>query len=121
MEPGVPPSQILLHINLCDSSAQLQQLAIVILGVNLIYAAYYQRMDVETFLLGLYDDLSIERIEIDVIEFNGPAFINQDSRAWCLALLGRNMYPLIVFDSSGLVVEPSSLLRKRPLLVMRAR
>jgi hypothetical protein len=119
IEPGASPSQILLHINLCDSAAHLQQQAVGILGVNLIYAASYQRADVETFLVGLYDDLSIDRIEIDVIEFNGPAFMNQDGRAWCLALLGRHMSHAIVFDSSGLVVEPSSLLRKRPLLVMR--
>src|SRR6516165_2517327 len=31
-EPGSEPSQILLHINLCDSTAQLQQQAIGILG-----------------------------------------------------------------------------------------
>ena len=119
IEPGAPPSQILLHINLCDPAAQLQQQAIGILGVNLIYAAYYQRADVETFLSGLFDELSIDRIEIDVIEFDGPAFMNQDARAWCLALLGRHMSHAIVFDSRGRVVEPSSLLRKRPLLVMR--
>ena len=119
IEPGGPPSQILLHINLCDSTAQLQQQAIGILGVNLIYAAYNERADVEEFLSGLYDGLSVDRLEMDVIEFDGPAFMNQNSRVWCLALLGRHMSHAIVFDSSGLVVEPSSLLRKRPLLVLR--
>jgi hypothetical protein len=119
IEPCAAPSQILLHINLCDPAAQLQQQAIGILGVNLIHAAYYQRTDVETFLSGLYDDLSIDRIEIDVIEFNGPAFLNQDARSWCLALLCRHMSHAIVFDGRARVVEPSSLLRKRPFLVMR--
>jgi hypothetical protein len=119
IEPGAPPSQMLLHINLCDPAAQLQQQAIGILGVNLIYAAYWQRADVETFFSGLFDDLSVDRIEIDVIQFDGPAFLNQDARAWCLALLCRHMSHAIVFDGSGCVVEPSSLLRKRPLLVMR--
>ena len=38
-EPGAQPSQMLLHINLRDSTAQLQQQAIGILGVNLVYAA----------------------------------------------------------------------------------
>jgi hypothetical protein len=117
-EPAAPPSQMLLHINLCDPTAQQQQQAIGILGVNLIYAAHYQRAEIEEFLAALYDDLSIDRIEIDVIEFDGPAFLNQDARAWCLALLGRQMAHAIVFDD-GRVVEPSSLLRKRPLLVMR--
>ena len=38
---------------------------------------------------------------------------------WCLALLSRNMAHAIIFDSSGKVVEPSSVLRKRPALIMR--
>jgi hypothetical protein len=117
--PGSQPSQMLLHINLRDSTAQLQQQAIGILGVNLIYAAFYQTTTTETFLEGLFEDLSIARIEIDVIEFNGPSFENQDARSWCLQLLRREMTHAIVFDSKARVVEPSSVLRKRPLLVMR--
>ncbi len=120
-EPGSQPSQMLLHVNLRDSTAQLQQQTIGILGVNLVYAAFHQRSDIESFLAGLFDELSIARIEIDVIEFNGPAFADQDARAWCLALLRRQMTHAVVFDSQGKVVEPSSVLRKRPLLVMRGR
>jgi len=119
IEPDSQPSQMLLHINLRDSSAQLQQEAIGILGVNLVYAAFHQRSDIESFLGGLFDDLSTSRIEIDVIEFDGPAFADQDMRRWCLELLGREMAHAIVFDARGQVVEPASLLRKRPLLVMR--
>ena len=118
-EPGSQPSQMLLHVNLRDSTAQLQQQTIGILGVNLVYAAFHQRSDIESFLAGLFDELSIARIEIDVIEFNGSAFADQDARAWCLALLRRQMTHAVVFDSQGKVVEPSSVLRKRPLLVMR--
>jgi len=118
-EPGSDPCQILLHINLCDSTAQLQQQAIGILGVNLVYAAFHQRSGINTFLEGLFDELSIARIEIDVIEFDGSAFSDQDSNEWCLALLCRKMAPAIVFGTRGRSVEPSSVLRKRPLLVMR--
>ena len=101
IEPGAPPSQVLLHINLCDATAQLQQQAVGILGVNLVYAAYHQRTDADLFLSGLFDDLSVDRIEIDVIEFDGPAFMNRDARVWCLALLGRQMSHAIVFDNHG--------------------
>jgi hypothetical protein len=118
-EPGSPPNQILLHINLCDLTAQQQQDAIGILGVNLIYAAFHQKSGMETFLGGLFEELSIARIEIDVLDFSGPAFVDQDARGWCLELLRRGMAHAIVFDARGQVVEPSSVLRKRPLLVMR--
>jgi len=118
-EPSSQPSQMLLHINLCDSTAQLQQQAIGILGVNLVYAPFHQRSAIETYLAGLFDELSIARIEIDMIEFSGPAFADQDARAWCLSLLRREMAHAIVFDTNGRIVEPSSVLRKRPLLVIR--
>jgi hypothetical protein len=118
-EPGSQPNQLLVHINLCDSTAQLQQQAIGILGVSLIYAAFHQRSAMETFLEGLFEELSIARIEIDVIDFNGPAFVEQDPRGWCLELLRRGMAHAIVFDARGQVVEPSSVLRRRPLLVIR--
>ena len=50
---GCEPSQILLHIDLCDSTVQLQQQAVGILGVNLIYAAFHQRSGIDAFLAGL--------------------------------------------------------------------
>ena len=117
--PRSEPSDLLLHVNLCDSTAQLQQQAIGILGVNLVYAAFHQRSDIETCLAGLFHQLSMERIEIDVIEFDGPAFAGEDSLAWCLPLLSRQMASAIGIDGQGRVVEPSSVLRKRPLVVMR--
>jgi hypothetical protein len=42
--------------------------------VNLIYAAYHERSSPKVFLAGLFDDLSSERVEIDVLELNGPMF-----------------------------------------------
>jgi hypothetical protein len=126
-EPDGQPNQILLHINLGDPTAPLQQQAIGTLGVNLIYAAYHQRSSPGDFLAGLFDDLSIERIEIDVLELTGPVFAGADSRLWCLDLLRKGMCHALVFDSKGdskgdsnaQVVEPGNPLHKRPLIVQR--
>jgi len=118
-KPGSEPSQVLLHINLRDSTAKLQQAAIGILGVNLLYAVFRQRSSVENFLRGLFDELSTRRIEIDVIRLDGPAFSTQDSVEWCLALLGHKMAHGIVLNPRTGVVEPASVLRKRPLVVLR--
>ncbi len=118
-EPEGQPNQILLHINLGDSTAQLQQQAIGTLGVNLIYAAHQHRSSPGTFLAGLFDDLSIERLEIDVLELTGPDFAGVDSRLLCLDLLRAGMSHALVFDSEAQVVEPATPLRKRPLLVQR--
>jgi len=118
-EPDRQPNQILLHINLRDPTAQLQQQAIGTLGVNLIYAAYHQRSSPGGFLAGLFDDLSRERLEIDVLELAGPVFADADSRLWCLDLLRTGMCHALVFDSKAQVVEPATPLHKRPLIVQR--
>jgi len=118
-ELGAAPSQILMHINLNDATALLQQQAIGTLGVNLIHAAYHLRSSTERFLAGLWDDLSSERLDIDVLEVNGPGFGGWDSRLLCLDLLGKEMAEAVVFDTKGQVVEPSTPLRKRPLIVRR--
>jgi hypothetical protein len=118
-DPEDQPSQILLHINLGDPTAQLQQQAIGTLGVNLIYAAFHQRSSPDSFLAGLFDDLSIERLEIDVLELTGPVFAGADARRWCLDLLRKGMCRALVFDTNGQVVEPSTPLHKRPLFVQR--
>ncbi len=118
-DPQDQPSQILLHINLGDPTAQLQQQAIGTLGVNLVYAAFHQRSSPESFLTGLFDDLSIERLEIDVLELTGPVFAGADTRLWCLDLLRKGMCRALVFDTNSQVVEPSTPLHKRPLIVQR--
>jgi hypothetical protein len=118
-EPNGQPNQILLHINLQDSTAQLQQQAIGTLGVNLIYACHHQRSSPAVFLAGLFDDLSVERLEIDVLEVTGPAVAGADSRLWCLELLRAGMAHALVFDSNAQVVEPSTPLHKRPLIIQR--
>jgi hypothetical protein len=118
-EPNGQPNQILLHINLQDSTAQLQQQAIGTLGVNLIYACHRQRSSPGVFLAGLFDDLSLERLEIDVLELTGPAFAGADDRLWCLELLRAGMAHALVFDSNAQVVEPATPLRKRPIMVQR--
>jgi hypothetical protein len=118
-EPDGEPNQILLHINLMDPTAQLQQQAIGTLGVNLIYAAYHQRSSSTGFLAGLFDDLSSERLEIDVLEITGPVFAGNDSRLWCLESLRNGMSHGLVFDCNAQVVEPSTPLHKRPVIVQR--
>jgi hypothetical protein len=114
------PSDIVLHVSLMDAAAQLQQEALGLLGVNLIHAAYYCRSSTDDFLAALWHELTIARLEVDVIHLSGPAFANVDSRAGCLRLIRRGMTRAIVLDASGRVVEPAAVLRKRPLIVSRS-
>src|SRR5256885_1868949 len=120
-QPATDPSDMLLHVNLMDPTAQQQQEALGVLGVNLLYGAHHARGSADEFLACLSDALSIDRLEIDVLELSGPAFAGQNPRAWCLELVRKQMARAIVFDPAFHVVEPSSVLRKRPLIIDRGR
>ncbi len=78
LRPAAPPNDILLHINMRDPANHLAQEAIGILGVNLIYAAFYQLQTKESFFEGLAQDVVRDRIEINFVDFGGPAFAGWD-------------------------------------------
>src|SRR5260221_1446497 len=50
LQPGGPPNDVLMHINMLDPANILEQEAIGILGVNLIYAAFYELQSKESFM-----------------------------------------------------------------------
>jgi hypothetical protein len=115
-EPESGPSDVVLHVNLMDPTAPQQQQALGLLGVNLIHAAYYRRASADDFLAGLWDELTRDRLEIDVLDLAGPAFAGVDPRATGLRLVRRGMAHVVVFDAAGRVAEPSGVLRKRPVI-----
>lgn len=116
-EAGGLPSDLLLHINLRDATSVLQQDAVGILGVNLIYAAFYQLSTKESFFAGLGEDVVPSRIEIDFVEFRGPAFANWD-RAEALAhLVYAGFAEAVLFPSDEVACPPAEILHKRSVLL----
>jgi hypothetical protein len=118
--PGLEPSQVLLHVSLLDRETILQQEAIGILGVNLIHAALYEPNPVALVQKQL-DGLSSERIEVDLIEFSGPAFARVDNRRMSLELVHCGLTGAAMFTAEGKVVLPAEAFYKRPILVLRGR
>lgn len=100
MHPGGEPSDILLHINMRDASNILQQEAVGILGVNLIYSAFYQLQTKESFFDGLAQDIQRERIEIDFVDFRGPAFAGWDRSALLVYLVQGGFAEAVYFSPS---------------------
>ena len=116
--PGAEPSQILLHVSLLDRETVAQQEAIGVLGVNLIHAALYEP-DAACLLLRLLDDLSGQRIEVDLIEFTGPAFAKVDNRWMSLELVHCGLSKAAMFTPAGKVVQPAEAFYKRSILLLR--
>lgn len=117
--PREQPSQIIIHAHLLDSTPTLEQEALGILGVNLIHAAFFRHLDPEQLIAALMDDLSRERVEVDMIKFSGPVFQGVDNRLMSLQLVERRLTDAAMFTASGEVVQPSEVLYKKPILVER--
>jgi hypothetical protein len=118
-EPGAEPSQIILHVRMLDKENLLQQEALGIIGVNLVHGAFYHVQAPETFIESLLDDLTPERIEVDMIEFSGSAFGQIDNRLMSLQLVQRGLTRAAMFTANGEVVNAAEMLYKKPILVER--
>jgi len=117
--PGAAPSDIIVHARMHDSSAELQQDMLGILGVNLIYASYYYFEDSRRIIDSLTDSLEPDRVEIDSIEFNGPYFDELDNRAINLHLIRSWKTRAIMFNPDGSVAVPANMLYKKNVLTIR--
>ena len=117
MQPAGPANDVLLHINMRDASNILQQEAIGILGVNLIYSAYYELQTAETFLAGVAEDVVRERIEIDYIDFRGPAFEGWDRRTVVAHLVSTGFAEAVFFPANGPAVPPTDALYKKAVVL----
>mmetsp|Transcript_9458 Transcript_9458/g.34696 ORF Transcript_9458/g.34696 Transcript_9458/m.34696 type:complete len:597 (-) Transcript_9458:169-1959(-) len=126
MSASAEPSRILLHVRMLDKTAQEQQLALGILGVNLIYACFYQSeyisgqdSNYSAFLTSLISDLSRDRIEIDYVEVDGAKLAHVDNRVMMLRLCEAGLTDGVMFDRSGQPTLGGDLLRKKNVLVQR--
>ena len=112
LQPGGPPSDVVLHVNMRDPSNPLQQEAIGILGVNLIYAAFYELQPKESFLENVAQDVE-KRLEIDYVEFRGAAFEGWDQRAMLARLVRAGLAEAVCFLHNGSIAPPIEVLHKK--------
>jgi len=118
-EPGGVPSRIILHLGLWDKESVQQQEALGILGVNLVYGALLFHDNPRKLVESLVDNLTTKRVEVDMIEFSGPAFAGVDNRLMSLTLVQTGLTSAAMFTADGKVVQPSDLIYKKPVLVER--
>ena len=120
-QPRSPANQIILHARMLDRDALLQHEALGVLGVNLIYGAARLSDRPEVFLASLLDNLGRNRIEIDMVEFSGPAFDDVDHRLMSLRLVEFGLSNVAMFSADGEVLRPSEMLYKRSVILQRGR
>ena len=119
LEPLGEMHDIILHVRMLDRENRLQQEAIGVLGVNLVYGAFHHHENPDEFIQSLADGISTDRVELDMIEFNGPHFEKFDNRILCLKLTQAGLTDAIMFDTGGHVVQSSEVLYKKSCLIER--
>ncbi|RXK48192.1 TonB-dependent receptor [Aquirufa rosea] len=121
LTPNGPVNDVVIHINMLDNDNILQQQALGIIGVNLIYGCYHYHADPEKILVSLLDDLSPDRIEIDMIRFEGEDFKDVDNRLMSLYLVKHGFTQAALFGPDGKVMQPYDALSKKHIVAIRGR
>lgn len=116
--PRSEPSQIIIHVRMLDESNVDQQEALGVIGVNLLYGAFYHSQP-ERLISSLQENLAPGRIQVDLIKFSGPAFANIDNRLMSLQLVSQGLTDAVMFTADGEMVQPSEILHKKAILIER--
>ncbi len=119
LSPESLPNDVILHVRLLERDAIYQQQTLGVLGVNLIYACYYNHQYPNSFLKSLMEGLSTDRLEIDMVQMRGPGLDYVDNRLLAVQLVKNGMTPVALFDRHGMVQQPADLLYKKNIMVLR--
>ena len=118
-EPGGEPNDLILHVNMCDRTNIRQQEALGILGVNLIYSIFHTDDYNAELLTHLFEELSPGRLEIDLVETEGPAFADASPLEIGLTLVRNGLSQAVLFDPDGKLAAPNEVIRKREVIIER--
>jgi hypothetical protein len=118
-ESGSDPSEIIMHVRMLDKENVRQQEALGVIGVNLVHGAFYLNRQPEALIRSLLDNLTWERVEVDMLRFAGPAFAHADDRLMALQLVRQGLTEAAMFTAKGEAVQWAEVLYKKPVLVQR--
>lgn len=112
-------SEIHIHVRFHSFDAKAQQEALGLMGINLIYGAFYKNDKPRKLLKYLYDHIDPDAIEIDTINFSGPLFNGIDNRLMSLELVKNGMTKAVMFGPDGNNILPAKVLWKKDILAIR--
>ncbi len=119
LDPLEDYNEIVLHLRFKETDARLQQETLGVLGVNLIYGAFYLNDNPKELIKSFYDNLGSHQLEIDMINFSGPRFMYVDNRLMSLQLLKNGMTNAVMFGPDGNNLLPAQVLYKKNILALR--
>jgi len=119
LDPLEDYNEIVLHLRFKETDVRAQQETLGILGVNLVYGAYYLNDNPKELLKSFYDNIDKDKLEIDMINFSGPRFTYVDNRLMSLQLVKNGMTNAVMFGPDGNNLLPAAVLYKKNILAIR--
>jgi hypothetical protein len=116
-----PTNDIIIHVRLLDSDTRLQSKVLGILGVNLVFAAYYYAHDPQVMIESLVDNLSVGSVEIDLVKVQGPVFENSNERMLNLYLIAKGFANAAIFKPDGKAAQIKDFLYKKDIIILRTK
>ncbi|MGG5903088.1 nicotinamide mononucleotide adenylyltransferase [Sphingobacterium daejeonense] len=120
-EVGGPTNDIIIHVRLLDSDNRLQTKVLGILGVNLVFAAYYYSENPQTMIESLVDNLSVGSVEIDLVKVSGPLFEKANERLLNLYLIAKGFSKAAIFKPDGKAAQIKDYLYKKNIVILRTK
>ena len=118
LTPASKPNDFVVHVKMLDGENKLQQQAIGVLGVNMIYGIYRYQNNVEILLQSLMDSLR-GRVSIDMVRLTGPEFKDIDNRLLSLWLIKHKMSDVAIFGPDKRNLQAAEFLYRKNLLIVR--
>lgn len=118
LSPDGDYNDLVLHVKMLDQNNHLQQEAIGILGVNMVYASFKLHDNIPEFVQSLTDGIA-GRVNIDMLRLEGPDFESLDNRLLSFYLVKYNLTDVSIFNAEKRSVHASEFLWKKDLMVVR--
>src|SRR5690606_14555185 len=116
-----PTNDIIIHVRLLDSDTRLQSKVLGILGVNLVFAAYYLAENPQTMIESLVDNLSVGSVEIDLVKVTGPVFADANERLLNLYLIAKGFARAAIFKPNSKAAQIKDYLYKKNIIILRTK
>ena len=118
-EYNSPFNEIILHVNLLDKTRLQQHEALGVLGVNLIYSAFYGSRNYKNIIKSLFDNFESSRADIDFIKCSGKLFNKLNHQLLNIELIQQKSTEALLFQSKGENILLTDALYDKPILIQQ--
>lgn len=116
---GGEANEIVLHVRMLDKYRLQQQETLGVLGVNLVWSAFFMSGDAKDLIPALIGNIKSGQVAIDMIRCSGPDLAHLNNHLLNLELVKRGLAEAVLFGPNGDILNASDAIFNRPVIVLR--